>query len=272
LIQVCADAATSGLTQVDNLNNLVEVKRGEHSGCRVTEASLRDELSTECVAWDLYRKNPSNAPPSCMQQSMTGTNFATDDLIKKRSMESCLEDIHLWFPGTWEIYIKCRDSSALLSNKTAECNSDQSDFESSFCQYSLLYSSVCTSQSDCRAVNIDARNKAHAAVKVAEAARSTDCEVGHKVKCLLGIFEEKNNTKKPEMLTVCKALEPSCPDGITYPDIPGATTCTPETYEPCDTEWLETEYESQTWFSKAPTGECVECLRPAETTTPAPAP
>jgi len=184
-------------------------------------------------------------------------------------MEACLEDINDWFRPLWPIYIKCRDSIVDNKKKTKKCNGNQAVFESAFCQYSQLLSSTCLSQTDCRRKNIEVRNQIHANVSIAEAARHTDCEVGHKVKCLLQIFEEKNNTKKPGMLAACKALKPECPAGITYPDIPGPHQCQSEAHNPCDGAWVEGEYSTKVWFAKAPTAKCTSCLKP-EIPYPAP--
>jgi len=268
LIRGCSTTAKNLLEdKVDSLKQAVQKQRLNHSGCRSEEETLVDDKTDLCKKWDDYRQEGDGRKvPECMSK-LTATDMGTENAEKKEKMEKCLEEIDIWFRPLWPIYIKCRDSRKEWESKTQECNGYQKEFEAGFCQYSLLLSSTCSTQSNCRQSNIKARNKGHANVTVAEAARHTDCEVGHKVKCLLKIFEEKNNTKKPGMLAACKALEPKCPEGIAYPDIPLPQPCETEPYNPCDSAWLEGEYSSEKWFAKAPSATCTPCLKAATKTT-----
>merc|ERR1719384_1089099 len=114
-----------------------------------------------------------------------------------------------------------------------------------FCQYATLLAGTCDTQISCRKRNIETMEDGDKEVKVAEAARQADCEVGHQVDCLLKIFEETDNEKKPAMLAKCKKETPTCPEKLSYPPIPGPTKCEPEPSEPCEDAWVEQEYSSQ---------------------------
>merc|ERR1719297_741795 len=260
LIEGCATSATNSLKQVAALKIAVGTARTRHSGCRQVETSKHNDMTVDCAAYDAYSQGPGSKVPACVK-SMKKQKMKSDDANTKKSVRLCLEEINVWFPPLWEKYAKCKLSEGILHDKNKECNKDQKSFEGDFCQYDLLLDTTCDTQDDCRSKNIDAREKGHAAVKIAETARSTDCQVGHKVKCLLAIFEEKDNKKKPGMLDSCQARKYSCPDGILYPGIPDPTTCTREPSEPCDSAWLQTEYTSQAWYGKAPTGKCTKCLQ-----------
>merc|ERR1719336_2758094 len=261
LIEGCATSATNSLKQVAALKIAVGAARTQHSDCRVSETKANDKMTMDCAAYDAYCQGKGSDVPACLS-SMTSAKFSTGNANSDNSIGSCLEEINEWFPPLWEKYSQCKLSELIHNDKTKECNNAQKPFEGDFCQYDLLLDTTCDTQDDCRSKNIDAREKGHAAVKIAETARSTDCQVGHKVKCLLAIFEEKDNKKKPGMLDSCKARKYSCPDGILYPGIPDPTTCTREPSEPCDSAWLQTEYTSKAWFGKAPAGTCIPCLKP----------
>merc|ERR1719410_1792245 len=260
LIEGCATSATESLEKVAALNKAVGIARNQQSDCRVSEGKAKDEMSAACAAYDAYCQGPGSKVPDCLS-SMTEEKMKSGDANTKKSVRSCLEEINVWFPPLWKMYANCKKHEGIRADQTDDCNNAQTDFEGDFCQYDLLLDTTCDTQDDCRSKNIDAREKGHAAVKIAETARSTDCQVGHKVKCLLAIFEEKDNKKKPGMLDSCKARKYSCPDGILYPGIPDPTTCTREPSEPCDSSWLQTEYTSQAWYGKAPTGKCTKCLQ-----------
>merc|ERR1719210_1328501 len=259
LIEGCATSATESLEKVAALNKAVGTARTKQSDCRVSEGKAKDEMSAACAAYNAYCQGKGSKVPACVK-SMKKQKMKSDDANTKKSVRLCLEEINVWFPPLWEKYAKCKLSEGILHDKNKECNKDQKSFEGDFCQYDLLLDTTCDTQVDCRSTNIDARNKGHAAVKIAEKARSTDCAVGHKVKCLLAIFEETDNKKKPGMLDSCKSAKHSCPDGITYPGIPGPAACTREPSEPCDDSWLQKEYKSKAWYEKAPAGPCTPCL------------
>jgi len=104
------------------------------------------------------------------------------------------------------------------------------------------------------------RETGYEAVKVAEAARATDCTVGHKVLCYLQIFQLPEADRKPDVLNNCKSQLGTCPEKISYPGIPKPTPCTTVTNVPCMHEWLEKEYTSKIWYKLAPTAECTVCL------------
>merc|ERR1719422_1317623 len=261
LIEGCATSATNSLKQVAALKIEVGGARTQHSDCRVSETKKNDKMTMDCAAYDSYCQGKGSDVPACVS-SMTSAKFSTGNANSDKSIGSCLEEINEWFPPLWEKYAQCKLSVGIHNDKTKECNDDQKSFEGDFCQYDLLLDTTCDTQDDCRKKNIDAREKSHAAVKIAEKARSTDCHVGHKVKCLLAIFEEKDNKKKPGMLDSCKSAKYTCPDGIKYPGIPDATTCTKEPSEPCDSSWLQKEYTSKSWYGKAPAGTCTPCLKP----------
>merc|ERR1719210_3180231 len=261
LIEGCATSATNSLKQVAALKIAVGTARTQHSNCRVSETKANDRMTLDCAAYDAYCQGKGSDVPACLS-SMTSAKFSTGNANSDKSLGSSLEEINEWFPPLWEKYAQCKLSEGIHNDKTKECNQDQKSFEGDFCQYDLLLDTTCDTQDDCRSKNIDAREKGHAAVKIAETARSTDCQVGHKVKCLLAIFEEKDNKKKPGMLDSCKSAKYTCPDGINYPGIPDPTTCTREPSEPCDSSWLQKEYTSQAWYGKAPTGKCTQCLKP----------
>merc|ERR1719410_399034 len=220
LIEGCATSATNSLKQVAALKIAVGTARTQHSDCRVSETKKNDKMTMDCAAYDAYCQGKGSDVPACLS-SMTSAKFSTGNANSDKSLGSCLEEINEWFPPLWEKYAQCKLSEGIHNDQIKECNNDQKSFEGDFCQYDLLLDTTCDTQDDCRKTNIDAREKGHAAVKIAEKARSTDCQVGHKVKCLLAIFEEKDNKKKPGMLDSCKSAKYTCPDGIKYPGIPG---------------------------------------------------
>merc|ERR1719189_158883 len=260
LIEGCATSATNSLKKVAGLNKGVGIARTSQSDCRVGESEAKDEMSAACAAYDAYCQGPGSKVPACLS-SMDSEKMQSEEANTKKSVRSCLEEINVWFPPLWKMYSKCKQHEGIRADHTEKCNKNQNSFESDFCQYSLLLDTTCDTQDDCRSKNIDARAKGHAAVKIAEKARSTDCKVGHKVKCLLPIFEETDNKKKPGMLESCKSADHSCPDGITYPGIPEPTTCEKEGTNPCEEPWVQKEYKSMAWFGKAPAGECMPCLK-----------
>merc|ERR1719410_3284519 len=259
LIEGCATSATESLEKVAALNKAVGTARTQQSDCRVSEGKAKDEMSAACAAYDAYCQGPGSKVPDCLS-SMTSEKMKSGDANTKKSVRSCLEEINVWFPPLWKMYANCKKHEGIRADQTGVCNNVQNSFEGDFCQYSLLLTTTCDTQDDCRSKNIDARAKSHAAVKIAEKARASDCEVGHKVKCLLAIFEETDN-KKPGMLASCKSEKYTCPDGITYPEIPGPTPCTREPSNPCDDSWLQKEYKSKAWYDKAPAGNCIPCLK-----------
>merc|ERR1719297_672788 len=259
LIEGCATSATESLEKVAALNKAVGTARTQQSDCRVSEGKAKDEMSAACAAYDAYCQGPGSKVPDCLS-SMTSDKMKSGDANTKKSVRSCLEEINVWFPPLWKMYTNCKKHEGIRADQTDVCNNDQNSFEGDFCQYSLLLTTTCDTQDDCRSKNIDARAKSHAAVKIAEKARASDCEVGHKVKCLLAIFEETDNKKKPGMLASCKSEKYTCPDGITYPEIPGPTPYTREPSNPCDDSWLQKEYKSKAWYDKAPAGKCIPCL------------
>jgi len=150
----------------------------------------------------------------------------------------------------------------MATKKNGICNEKQAIFEGGFCQYATLLEATCDTQEMCFKRDIKLMNEGDADVKIAEAARAADCEVGNKVKCYLKVFEEEDNKEKPKVLEKCKSLKFTCPDLIHFPPTPKPTPCTPEPHVPCDEPWLEKEYKSQSWYAKAPTAPCHPCHLP----------
>jgi len=267
VIQGCAQTAADELAEVQNMKQTVDGARQRHAICRNGQVTHADEATAACKAYDEFRKSPpGNDPPQCMCQ-LTSSEIATDEETQKGAMEDCLAKI----VPLVERYQHCENGKGLLANKSDTCKEKQKEFEGEFCQYSRQLVATCNTQVACRSKAVREWNEMHIAVKVSEAARAADCKVGHKVQCLLEIFEEKNNSLKPGMLAKCNASTPTCPDSIVYPGIPDSTRCTPEAHQPCDVAWLKTEYEHHAWYSKAPAGKCTPwfCKPTTTTTTPA---
>jgi len=193
---------------------------------------------------------------------LTGDDVASTDAATKKAMEQCITDIHTWVVPLYEKYIKCKNAETDRIDFTRRCDEDQHDFEGRFCQYAGKLELVCKTQISCRSTGISALQKGDAELRVAEEGREADCKVGYQVKCLLAIFEQSDNTKKPAMLEKCKNQVPTCPDKIIFKPIPEPHPCTPEPNEPCDSAWLQKEYRSQVWFAKAPTTTCNRCHPP----------
>jgi len=180
----------------------------------------------------------------------------------KTSMEQCVTDIRNWINPLYALYIKCRDAKDNHLKKTRECDGKQHIFEGDFCQYATTLAAVCSTQKKCRETNKGLLKSGDESLKVAEKAREADCKVGYKVQCLLGVFEESDNAKKPGILEACKKQVPTCPAAIDYPPVPVKFACEPEPSEPCENDWLQKEYISQSWYSKAFTKKCVRCHPP----------
>jgi len=193
---------------------------------------------------------------------LTGDKVASEDKAVMKDMESCIVMIHDWVVPLYELYIKCKRATDDSDKKNGICNGAQAIFEGGFCQYATLLETTCDTQEMCFSRDIKLMNEGDADVKVAEAARAADCEVGNKVKCYLKVFEEEDNKEKPKVLEKCKSLKFTCPDSIHFPPAPKPTTCTPEPHVPCDEPWLEKEYESKSWYAKAPTAPCHPCHLP----------
>lgn len=263
VVKGCADSAKESLDDsVNNLRAESNKARGIHVKCRRGEADEATETSTQCSKYDAYRSSPpGNTPPKCME-TLSSSDVTTTDAATKKSMEQCITAINAWVVPLYDLYMKCKKKRDDHIADTRSCDVKQATFESDFCQYATLLAGTCEGQTKCRKTSVGILKVGDGEVKVAEKARQADCEVGHKVDCLLQIFEETDNSKKPKMLEHCKKLVPTCPDKIEYPPIPGPTPCSEEPNEPCAKAWLEKEYTNQKWYALAPTTWCHACSPP----------
>jgi len=260
----CADTSDASLKgQVNRLKQEASAGRIDHAKCRRGEADKSGNTAAECGVYNSYRSTPpGSSVPACMNSLQT-SDIATTDPTTKKSMEQCITAIHSWVVPLYDLYIKCKNAKGTHLDETVKCDGKQSVFESSYCTYAALLALTCETLSSCRTTNIKFFNEGLSEVKVAEKARQADCEVGHKVTCLLKIFEETNNEEKPKMLEACKKKEkPKCPDEIVFPPPPPPPPCHKTWSEPCAAEWKEKEYTSQPWYAKAPTTTCHACHPP----------
>jgi len=174
-------------------------------------------------------------------------------------MESCLKESKVWLDPLHEKYSACEAAGDTYSNKRQECNKKQKDFEEYFCAYAAKLKDTCDAQITCRNNTVPSRNQTYEEVKLSEAGRKAEFETGQQVLCFFKVFEA-NNKDKPATLSTClnKTFD-SSNYTITYPPEPPPVPCNKEPHQPCDSQFLRTEYEEKSWYNIAPATTCNSC-------------
>merc|ERR1740121_111372 len=267
------DSRNTNTTVVFPAKQTADTSRTDHAQCRVRENKIIANTSQECAAYHTYRKDNNNfddfpAWPTCMSTQLTFNKIKSDDATEKQNMESCLEDTMKTLSPLYQEYSGCKEEDDRRKGVATECDKDQEDFEKDFCDYASKLATKCSTYDSCRTVAIGARNRTHAGVKQAEAARKADWTTGTHILCLLRVLEA-NNSNKSDLLQDCAWANVSTANiTITYHAIPAADPCTVEPDKPCEASWLQKEYQGQSWYNSSTISTCTPCQTP----TPAPAP
>merc|ERR1712190_192127 len=95
-----------------------------------------------------------------------------------------------------------------------------------------------------------------------ESARKAMFSAAKNVICYLGVFEAAAKDQ-PATLKACKdhAAYDSSHLNIKYEALPAALPCdkSPVSTFPCEKAWTDANYNTQSWFGKAPTEACTAC-------------
>lgn len=244
LVQEVANCGVQLLSSMEIVNHFKESlppARTAHAECRSGEVELENTKSTACSAYDAYRSTPpGNSPPACMN-GLRSADMVTTDAAKKQAMEQCIVAIEKWVDPLIVQYKNCHTKSTEHETHQGNCNVKQGDFESDFCQWSVALSTTCWGQAQCRNNTIANLNQGAEQLVKAEEARETDCKLGHKVDCLLGIFSVEEDDARKAKLQECKDLTPTCPEKIASPPIPNPEPCGLPEHQPCEEAFLEAE-------------------------------
>jgi len=185
-------------------------------------------------------------------------NCPCDVAFSPSSMNSCLQSAGDWF----NLYktdlgnkIAAYNSSVTkASEKAKTCDADQGAFEMAFCEYEVLLSATCSTQSACITLQTSNRGTAKTNMQAKVASEKLMSKSCKKVRCYLDML---NATKVSQSgFDTCKSLvtDTSSLD-ITYPDAPAAVACdvSPVATKPGNDAWKVTEYDSlapsQIWLS-----------------------
>lgn len=248
--------------------------RGLHAQCRIAQNQKVNDTHTSCLAYDTHRKDESlSTPPACMATGLVFNKISSDDSTVKAQMESCLTSTVQLLQPLYDKYKTCRDNKNNKSNLATDCSTKQGDFENDFLDYADFLNDTCTEYSTCRSNKIAWRNTLHGNVQRSEAARKADWQTGHRLLCLMRVFDADNDNKT-STLQACMNLTVDVSNiTINYHGIPAAGVCIREADQPCDTSWLNREYTTQTWYNASLINTCKDTrVAPAPPPPPVPLP
>jgi hypothetical protein len=261
-IQRCSDdTVTRYNTAVDGLHTAVLEVEGRHAACREQEVMYLNWKDTVCGQYHSYRRSPQGMPPVCLQSLTASDVAAAVGSQKKTDMERCLVVGKAWIDPLYNLYMRCQNAThEHLDVRTNDCNPMQHTFERDFCAYDLKLDDSCEEQVTCRNNTLTSRNTIHGSIAIEESARQADWKTSKYIECFFGMFDETDNTKKPDYLKTCESLTISVSEiTITYHDIPAAASCITEPDQPCDAPWTTSRYDHKRWSSRAPADVCIAC-------------
>jgi len=264
----CTDAASVGLDEVDGYYNAVVQDRQSHDDCRQGEVMNKQNHTTLCQDYTAYRKtSPYRIPPDCLQTKLTLDYIQSSDEDMTQAMESCLEDTQPWLIPLHKKYMLCKEAKEITANKTRECDAHQGTFEQVFCAYAAKLKHTCEEQESCFNNLLPQQETTHHEVRLSEAARKSEFETGQKIMCLFLVFDA-NNTDKSTTMSTCENTTFNASNyTIVYHPAPLPVTCNKESHQPCESQFLQQEYQGKNWSTDAPATTCHSCPAPATTTS-----
>eukprot|EP00401_Gymnodinium_catenatum_P002353 CAMPEP_0117514890 /NCGR_PEP_ID=MMETSP0784-20121206/30299_1 /TAXON_ID=39447 /ORGANISM="" /LENGTH=932 /DNA_ID=CAMNT_0005310693 /DNA_START=28 /DNA_END=2826 /DNA_ORIENTATION=+ len=248
--QTMAEAFGSLEGGVDAKATEMSSRRVLHTECRLTERALATGTGSDCSALTSYKSLLS--PP--------------DDLeLDPANPLPYITALLAWAQEANHTYVTARDlceaENAQYPSQRQTCNSRQTSFEESFCDYRSALKSSCTAYSTCRSRTVGSHSRTVANVRQSEEARKVEYTAAKAVQCYIAIL---NSTTPPEQaeLDACEGIAVDTTHlNITYPEVPQEALCdmTPVATRPCDEAWTFAEYANKNWSSDAPATRCSPC-------------
>jgi outer membrane murein-binding lipoprotein Lpp len=224
----------SGATSVNHLNWKVHQLREDHIQCRTQEVAAVDDAVKECESAQGVAQTAAFNQPSC--------SCGADNSDKKAAL-ACFGSTDQWILDDLEP-LEAAEAMCVTKEQTKKdtsglCNRNQTNFESSFCAYSIKLGAVCDTLATCHANALAAYNGIEGRGKLQEVSHKELWTAVTRVDCLIKLFSKaKTENLKENDVNGCLKVSVVTSDlDIIYP---GA-----DSKEPCDTSttiWNRTEY------------------------------
>jgi len=304
-MQQCSDhyLGTDVLNQLNNLSADEEHWRDLHKECRDAQATgcssshdgngwaVPHNEQNQCDAYDNYRKHTWAAKlPDCAKKATASYALGSPQIMSNEltqqsalhTMESCLENMHLWldqgyemakppahtlFPGRPGLYPrykqcsrgeKCCEDAAYcdpydsVPEAPGFCDVRQAKFEAAHCLYESMRDSKCVDFQTCRTDEDKRCKDACDTVELHVAGRKADNETMERIKCLFTVVLNETAINKTAELASCKEADYSdmrafwdidgCPPGGDNPVVPGDSHCREAEEFTCLGNFMEREY------------------------------
>lgn len=246
-IQACNTAKTTAFTRdggVDFLQTTVNSARTTHSTCRDGEV-------TDCDAYRQEATTLRSSAPTCScggHWGQNGNQITTTSVAD--GVEDCMALHETWMTS----YNSLVNKQTACNNRVNTCSTDQSAFESDFCQYREGLTSACQGLTAClepqgQATLVAQRETSRSDLQMLEASQKELYVVVQKCKCWVDLLKV-DSVPTTEQFSSCATLDPSTSDlDLSYPDFLPVETCStqPVTRFPGDGQWRVTEYDSRAW-------------------------
>lgn len=238
---------------LSGMNNDVDNKSLIHNNCRAQENVTLTNLTNYCEALEAQ---------ACFWDLCTVPNFDNGDSDAVDEYICCLQDFFaLNRPSYYEKRTNCIDATRLHHDQTAECDSDQEDFEVEFCNRESDIQSYCDGYQTCRC---DAESAFESVLSNTEELESIFQAqfVALKMLTCYGDAILANDTDLSRCGSVGKDCELDYPDTcpmIDYKEPDARIDCTePHANYPCEVGF-HNEFYSQYDNSCTPVNDCIAC-------------
>lgn len=207
-----------------------------HVTCRAEEKLLFDADAEKCVAFVLLMESYKQPFVDCVKPEAAVENIGL--------WNDYIENGVKWFekkPTYEEKRDQCVASTALLAHKNQECDSAQTHYESTFCQWHEHRIQRCDNLVDCYDNHVSEHNDAVVRIKPIANQRVEDARMIVYITCLIELM-----TRNETNLDLCSMgdLADFQQYNNTYPDIPDRPLCdkSPVALHPGHVDWYYQSY------------------------------
>jgi len=243
----------------------VQTAREDHAECR-QKCGPDSCPYGQCPDYHEYRKNDvhkkalwshmvkcANPPPGHLADDYIRADESENNGKKLSDMEACLKKAKVWLDPLYELYSACEYVENHCPTCQAECDEKQSDFEVQHCQLDIERGDHCDGFYICWDDDWTTCDQKVSNMLDREKARAADYETGERIRCLLNVLRDAtDDADKPAELAKCNEDDQyipygpknefyiNCSIGTKIP--PAHMPCGLSEMQPCDDEFLRTEY------------------------------
>lgn len=215
-LQNVVDCNTAMETSMDGIvsseQGAMTIARQYHSECRARENGDIEDMESECGKFDELSSKCSDN-----QDWYAASNDASIGGGGSNTLSAVIAQAD-----------KCKDAVTKVSEQSADCDSGQSTFKSTYCSYASRVTTVCTEQNSCYTQQVANHGVTKSSVEDLEKEQKIIYKMVKKVQCYVGKLREaeKNNMPTQADIADCSSRDPDASSlTITYDDPAPQSAC-----------------------------------------------